>query len=144
MANNPDLAISVRISYLEIYNEQLRDLLVSDSDPNAVDIQVLENGGKAPTIKGLTVRSVFTEEQALGLLFEGEINRTISEHAMNQRSSRAHCIFAIHVEVFGFSGLTAMLTAPRPSPRWSPIPSPRSPSCSSLISPALSVWQSHG
>jgi kinesin family protein 6/9 len=65
------------------------------------DIQVFENGGKAPTIKGLTVRSVFTEEQALGLLFEGEINRSISENALNMRSSRAHCIFSIHVEVCG-------------------------------------------
>lgn len=39
-----------------------------------------------------------TEEDALGLLFEGETNRTISEHKLNKSSSRSHSIFTLHIE----------------------------------------------
>lgn len=39
-----------------------------------------------------------TEEEALAMLFEGETNRTISEHKLNKNSSRSHCIFTIHLE----------------------------------------------
>lgn len=38
------------------------------------------------------------EEDALNFLFEGDTNRTISEHRLNKSSSRSHCIFTIHVE----------------------------------------------
>ena len=33
------------------------------------------------------------------MLFEGENNRTISEHKLNKHSSRSHCIFTIHLEI---------------------------------------------
>lgn len=39
-----------------------------------------------------------SEEEALGYLFEGETNRTISEHKLNKTSSRSHCLFTIHLE----------------------------------------------
>ena len=41
---------------------------------------------------------VNTEENALNLLFLGDINRAIGETEMNQSSSRSHCIFTIMVE----------------------------------------------
>ena len=42
---------------------------------------------------------MFTEEQALALLFEGESSRAIAEHGLNARSSRSHCIFTVYIEV---------------------------------------------
>lgn len=38
------------------------------------------------------------EEEALNYLFEGDTNRTISQHKLNNSSSRSHCIFTIHLE----------------------------------------------
>ena len=38
------------------------------------------------------------EEDALNQLFEGDTNRTVSHHKLNQQSSRSHCIFTIHIE----------------------------------------------
>lgn len=39
-----------------------------------------------------------TEEDALGMLFEGETNKTISEHKLNKVSSRSHSVFTLHLE----------------------------------------------
>jgi kinesin family member 6/9 len=49
-------------------------------------------------VKGLNVLIANNEEEALNLLFEGETNRSISEHQMNKQSTRSHCIFTLHVE----------------------------------------------
>lgn len=40
-----------------------------------------------------------TEEDAIAQLFEGETNRTISEHKLNKASSRSHCVFTVHLEI---------------------------------------------
>ena len=50
-------------------------------------------------VKGLNVRLANNEEEALNLLFEGETNRVIAEHALNHASSRSHCVFTVHIEV---------------------------------------------
>jgi kinesin family protein 6/9 len=95
VADRDDREISISISYMEIYNEQIRDLLVS---PELVkDLPVYDEEG-ATTVKGLTLRPVYTEAEALNLLFEGETNRAISAHAMNKRSSRSHCIFTVYID----------------------------------------------
>lgn len=49
-------------------------------------------------VKGLSRHLCTNEEEALNFLFEGETNRTISEHQLNKLSSRSHCIFTIHLE----------------------------------------------
>merc|ERR1719402_512202 len=49
-------------------------------------------------LKGLSCHHVTTEEEALNLLFEGELNRVVSEHQLNVHSSRSHCIFTIYIE----------------------------------------------
>lgn len=88
----------MRISYLEIYNEQMIDLLSTlKEDHSQENMTVIEEKGNT-YVKGLTVKPVYTEEEALNLLFEGETNRSISEHQLNRNSTRSHCIFTIHVE----------------------------------------------
>jgi kinesin family protein 6/9 len=39
-----------------------------------------------------------TEEDALNCLFEGELARTVAAHQLNQRSSRSHTVFTVHIE----------------------------------------------
>lgn len=95
-----DQQIIVRVSYLEIYNELMADLLSLALNPEAstnLAIQEDERGGV--NVKGLLRKQCNTEEEALSMLFEGETNRTISEHKMNKFSTRSHCIFTIYLEM---------------------------------------------
>ncbi|KAM5234261.1 kinesin-like protein KIF9 isoform 4-T9 [Hipposideros larvatus] len=95
----PTHAITVRVSYLEIYNESLFDLLstLPYVGPSVTPMTIVENS-QGVFIKGLSVHLTSQEEDAFSLLFEGETNRIIASHAMNKTSSRSHSIFTIYVE----------------------------------------------
>ncbi|XP_074053839.1 kinesin-like protein KIF9 isoform X2 [Macrotis lagotis] len=95
----PTHSITVRVSYLEIYNENLFDLLstlpyVGNSD---IPMSILESP-QGIFVKGLSVHMASREEDAFSLLFEGDTNRIIASHTMNKNSSRSHCIFTIYIE----------------------------------------------
>ncbi|KAM4688865.1 kinesin-like protein KIF9 isoform 1-T5 [Discoglossus pictus] len=91
-----DQLITVRVSYLEIYNETLFDLL--SPDVPAESQMTIADDSQGVTVKGLSIHHAANEEQALNLLFEGETNRIIGSHVLNKNSSRSHCIFTIHIE----------------------------------------------
>ncbi|KAM9076450.1 kinesin-like protein KIF9 isoform 2-T4 [Megaptera novaeangliae] len=95
----PTQAITVRVSYLEIYNESLFDLLstLPYAEPSVTPMTIVESP-QGVFIKGLSVHLTSQEEDAFSLLFEGETNRIIASHTMNKNSSRSHCIFTIYVE----------------------------------------------
>uniref|UniRef100_A0A673U6H0 Kinesin-like protein n=1 Tax=Suricata suricatta TaxID=37032 RepID=A0A673U6H0_SURSU len=95
----PTDAITVRVSYLEIYNESLFDLLstLPYVGPSVTPMTIVENP-QGVFVKGLSVHLTSQEEDAFSLLFEGETNRIIASHTMNKNSSRSHCIFTIYVE----------------------------------------------
>uniref|UniRef100_A0A2K5QFR6 Kinesin-like protein n=1 Tax=Cebus imitator TaxID=2715852 RepID=A0A2K5QFR6_CEBIM len=95
----PTHAITVRVSYLEIYNENLFDLLstLPYVGPSVTPMTIVENP-QGVFIKGLSVHHTSQEEDAFSLLFEGETNRIIASHTMNKNSSRSHCIFTIYLE----------------------------------------------
>uniref|UniRef100_A0A663FAG2 Kinesin-like protein n=1 Tax=Aquila chrysaetos chrysaetos TaxID=223781 RepID=A0A663FAG2_AQUCH len=99
-AHSVDPFITVRISYLEIYNETLFDLLSTMTSNGTSDMQMaVVDCPQGVYVKGLSIHSVSHEEDALNLLFEGETNRMIAEHTLNKNSSRSHCIFTIYIEV---------------------------------------------
>ncbi|XP_042658186.1 kinesin-like protein KIF9 isoform X2 [Tyto alba] len=92
-------SVSVRISYLEIYNETLFDLLSTMTSTGTSDVPMaVVDCPQGVYVKGLSIHSVSHEEDALNLLFEGETNRVIAEHTLNKNSSRSHCIFTIYIE----------------------------------------------
>ncbi|XP_014424695.3 kinesin-like protein KIF9 isoform X1 [Pelodiscus sinensis] len=94
-----DQSITVRISYLEIYNETLFDLLSTMPHSMLGDTQMaVVEYPHGVFVKGLSVHPASHEEDALNLLFEGETNRIIGEHTLNKNSSRSHCIFTIYIE----------------------------------------------
>ncbi|XP_042690223.1 kinesin-like protein KIF9 isoform X3 [Centrocercus urophasianus] len=99
IACSVDSFITVRISYLEIYNETLCDLLSTTTSSGASDVQMaVVDCPQGVYVKGLSIHPVSDEEDALNLLFEGETNRVIAEHSLNKNSSRSHCIFTIYIE----------------------------------------------
>ncbi|KAI9203521.1 P-loop containing nucleoside triphosphate hydrolase protein [Polychytrium aggregatum] len=106
IADRPQFAFTVRVSYLEIYNENMGDLLstLSTNSNEGILTVVEEKGGRwsiragASYVKGLTMPITNNEEEALNYLFEGETNRAIAEHQMNKGSTRSHCIFTIYIE----------------------------------------------
>ncbi|XP_023556421.1 kinesin-like protein KIF9 isoform X2 [Octodon degus] len=95
----PTHAITVRVSYLEIYNESLFDLLstLPYVGASVTPMTIVENP-EGIFIKGLSVHLTSQEEDAFSLLFEGETNRIIAAHTLNKNSSRSHCIFTIYLE----------------------------------------------
>ncbi|XP_027025174.2 kinesin-like protein KIF9 isoform X2 [Tachysurus fulvidraco] len=96
-----DYSFSVRLSFLEIYNETLVDLLASvkgGQTKHCGTLSVVEEPEGAVSVKGLSLHPVHSKEEALNLLFEGEMNKIIGAHALNKNSSRSHCIFTIHIE----------------------------------------------
>ncbi|NXN65521.1 KIF9 protein, partial [Himantopus himantopus] len=111
-AHSVDPFVTVRISYLEIYNETLFDLLSTMRSNGTGDTQLaVVDCPRGVYVKGLSIHSVSHEEDALNLLFEarenkyytssdcyGETNRVITEHTLNKNSSRSHCIFTIYIE----------------------------------------------
>jgi kinesin family protein 6/9 len=97
LGDRSDVETTVRVSYLEIYNERFCDLLNEKKELAGMGVST-EKGTGNVTLDGLTKPAVENEEQALQFLFAGEESRTISSHVLNNNSTRAHCIFTIYVE----------------------------------------------
>ena len=97
----PEYAFVVRITYLEIYNEHMYDLLATaeaaPADAGQDDLNIVETRDGI-SVKGLTHLIATSEQEALNFLFEGETNRQIAAHQLNRNSTRSHCVFTIHVE----------------------------------------------
>ncbi|XP_030602482.1 chromosome-associated kinesin KIF4-like isoform X2 [Archocentrus centrarchus] len=84
------------VSYLEIYNEDILDLLCSSKDKNAISIR--EDPKEGIKIVGLTEKQVFSASEMVNCLELGNSARTVGATAMNAASSRSHAIFTITLE----------------------------------------------
>ncbi|KAG5178547.1 kinesin-like protein [Tribonema minus] len=85
----------VRASYLEIYNEEIRDLLSKDPK-NSLDLK--ENADSGVYVKDLTSFVVKSAMEIDHVMQAGKKNRSVGATLMNQTSSRSHSIFTIVVE----------------------------------------------
>lgn len=87
----------VDVSYLEIYMEELRDLLKPNSKHH---LEVRESGGGSgvfvPNLHAITCKSV---DDMMNVMKLGNKNRTIGFTNMNEHSSRSHAIFMIRIEM---------------------------------------------
>jgi kinesin family protein 3/17 len=85
----------VRASYLEIYNEEIRDLLSKDPKNN---LELKENTDSGVYVKDLTSFVVKNATEIDHVMQAGKKNRSVGATLMNQASSRSHSIFTIVVE----------------------------------------------
>ncbi|GAV90061.1 Kinesin domain-containing protein, partial [Cephalotus follicularis] len=84
------ISYDIRVQMIEIYNEQVRDLLAEDSIRSCTN----ENGLSLPDA---TMHSVKSSTDVLNLMKLGEVNRVVSCTALNDRSSRSHSVLTVHV-----------------------------------------------
>nr|AMS24214.1 kinesin 5a protein [Marsilea vestita] len=91
---------SMKATYLEIYNEEITDLLAPDENlfspsPRKPSLVLMEDGKGGVMVRGLEEELVFSEKQIFGLLERGSSKRRTAETLLNKQSNRSHSIFSI-------------------------------------------------
>ncbi|XP_039024894.1 kinesin-like protein KIN-7O [Hibiscus syriacus] len=89
-----DREFLLRMSYMEIYNEEINDLL----SPEHRKLQIHESIERGIYVAGLREEIVASPQQVLDLMEFGESHRHIGETNMNLHSSRSHTIFRMIIE----------------------------------------------
>ena len=95
-ASPSDTEWSLRVSYLEIYNEQVKDLLHPRTPPSSISIREDASGGIF--VQGVCEEEVHTAEELLRCLEIGSASRTTGSTLMNEHSSRSHSLFTIMIQ----------------------------------------------
>ena len=90
-------------SYLEIYNEQIYDLL-ADNDKITETLIMQEEKGRGFYIRGLSEHVINSINDVEELIYKGEANRHYAATAMNHQSSRSHTIFRVYVSSVSIIG----------------------------------------
>ncbi|KAK6479709.1 kinesin-like protein KIF19 [Huso huso] len=88
-----DMQYSVSMSYLEIYNEMIRDLL----NPSAEFLDLREDSKGVIQVAGITEVSTINAKEIMQLLMKGNKQRTQEPTAANQTSSRSHAVLQVAV-----------------------------------------------
>jgi kinesin family member 6/9 len=101
---SPD-TFAFRLSVLEIYNENLIDLLAENSGhgivgpgapppPPKLNVIDTEQGVIVP---GLHILPIDSADEAINYFIDAQSNRAVAEHQLNRRSSRSHVIYTYYV-----------------------------------------------
>ncbi|RBQ68050.1 hypothetical protein VDGD_01441 [Verticillium dahliae] len=92
----PNISYNVRVSYFEVYNEHVRDLLVPVV-PNKPPyyLKIRESPTEGPYVKDLTEVPVRSINEILRYMKNGDDSRTTASTKMNDTSSRSHAVFTI-------------------------------------------------
>ncbi|KAL8951125.1 MAG: hypothetical protein Q9222_002869 [Ikaeria aurantiellina] len=89
-----NLTYTVEVSYLEIYNERVRDLLNPSTKGN---LKVREHPSTGPYVEDLAKLVVRSFPEIQQLMDEGNKARTVAATSMNDTSSRSHAVFTLIV-----------------------------------------------
>lgn len=96
VAENPLYKAELRVRFLEIYGEEIRDLLVTLSEAGGESkVTLREAEGGEVQVVGATEEIVQDGEDCLRLLERGSLCRTTGSTLMNAHSSRSHAIFTV-------------------------------------------------
>ena len=97
-STSPNISYTVRVSYFEVYNEHVRDLLSPprpSSNSNPYYLKIRESPTEGPYIKDLIDLPVKNYPELLRYMRLGDSNRTTASTKMNDTSSRSHAVFTI-------------------------------------------------
>ncbi|XP_041905932.1 centromere-associated protein E isoform X2 [Corvus kubaryi] len=92
----PDREFLLRVSYMEIYNETITDLLCDSRKKKPLGIR--EDVNRNTYVEDLIEEVVVAPEQVMEWIRKGERNRHYGETKMNEHSSRSHTIFRMIIE----------------------------------------------
>ena len=96
--DSPHISYSVRVSYFEVYNEHVRDLLApshTSSADHPFYLKIREHPVEGPYVKDLTDVPVKNYHELLRYMRMGDASRTTASTKMNDTSSRSHAVFTI-------------------------------------------------
>ncbi|UJR35549.1 hypothetical protein I4U23_028302 [Adineta vaga] len=85
----------IRVSYCEIYNEQIHDLI---NPSHTQGLQVRGSVEDGFYVENLFQTYIETMDELLTILEEGELNRAMASHNLNDTSSRSHAMLSIQIE----------------------------------------------
>ena len=89
ISNSTNREFLLRVSYMEIYNEIITDLL----NPKSTNLKIRENVQGEISVDKLTEKVVTSVQDIIILMKVGEKNRHVGNTNMNEKSSRSHTIF---------------------------------------------------
>lgn len=92
---NTETVFLVRCSYIEIYNEEVRDLLNYDEKTK---LELKEGKDKGIFVKNLSMHIVKSIGDIGAAMENGNNHRITKQTNMNEKSSRSHAIFTIYIE----------------------------------------------
>ena len=95
ITQDDEYSYEIKISYVEIYNEIIRDLLVVKSKETYLDLR--DDPLKGVQLAGVKEYIVQNSTEVMKLLHEGNKRRTTEATNANQTSSRSHAIFQIQI-----------------------------------------------
>ena len=90
----PHLEFQVKVGYMEIYMERIRDLLIPTND----NLPVHEEKNRGVYVKGLYEGYVASVAEVYEILHRGQRSRMVASTNMNQESSRSHSILQVTIE----------------------------------------------
>jgi kinesin family protein 5 len=89
-----DIVFEVKVSFIEIYMERIKDLL-DPTNSNSQDISIREDKLKGLYVQGATEKVVFSASEVMKILRYGSNNRATTATLMNEESSRSHSVFTV-------------------------------------------------
>ncbi|KAF4136112.1 Kinesin motor domain [Phytophthora infestans] len=93
MNADENMEFIVKVSYIEIYMERIRDLL--DPYKSKVNLQVREDAQRGIFVEGMTEMCVTSDDELLAAMRAGAANRAVAATGMNEGSSRSHSVFMV-------------------------------------------------
>lgn len=93
MSSPSTIEYTVRVSYMEIYMERIRDLL----NPQHDNLPVHEERSRGVYVKGLLEIYVSSVQEVYEVMRRGDAARAVAATNMNQESSRSHSIFVVTI-----------------------------------------------
>jgi len=99
-------AVVLKLSYLEIFNDDIYDLLVERQGRTSLNaLSVRDDGQKGIVVNGLIEHEVKSIEQVAELMKLASSNRATAATSMNATSSRSHAICTLSMEQHPVSGI---------------------------------------
>lgn len=94
-----DVEFSIRVSFLELYNEELFDLLGSTDDPLRLKIYEDSSRKGSVIINGLEEVVVRSKDEVYQIIERGSAKRQTAATLMNASSSRSHTVFSVTIHI---------------------------------------------